>query len=132
ALRALSGGPVRVEVYADDGTARAAHPYTVTGSRYQIVRVQPHRAQRPGVFRGHPLETVTMHYERDPADPRVEHHLVIEVDRFNTVRQRVAVGYPRRVPTEPEQAIRPVLWTLTDVAHNESQPYRIGVPVQSR
>ena len=36
ACRALKGHVLRTEVYADDGSAEAEHPYTVTESRYQI------------------------------------------------------------------------------------------------
>jgi RHS repeat-associated protein len=134
ARRALAGQPLRIEVYAEDGTPDAVHPYTVTEHRYQVRLRQPSRDGRPAVFDTHPLETMTYHYERHPADPRVGHTLILEVDEFGTVRQQVQVGYPRRAPAHPEQARAAVLWSLNRVANTTGagQPHRLGVPVESR
>src|SRR5262249_49236309 len=41
AYRALRGALLRSEVYAHDGSARAAHPYQVTENRYRVVQLQP-------------------------------------------------------------------------------------------
>jgi RHS repeat-associated protein len=134
ARRALAGRLLRTEVYAEDGTPAAAHPYTVSEHRYQVRLRQPGRGGRPAVFDTHPLETVTYHHERDPSDPRVGHTLTLEVDAFGTVLQQAALGYPRRVPVHPEQARPAVLWTLSRVANTigTGQPYRLGTPVESR
>ncbi|MCA9542143.1 MAG: hypothetical protein KC620_24770, partial [Myxococcales bacterium] len=77
ARRALGGRLLRQEVYWLDGTPAAALPYQVTCHRYAIRRLQPRGAQRYGVFFVHALETVEWHYERDIADPRITHALVL-------------------------------------------------------
>ena len=41
AYRALKGQILRQEVYADDGTAQAPHPYVVTENGYEVRRLQP-------------------------------------------------------------------------------------------
>ncbi len=127
ALRALAGRELRTEVYADDGAAVQGDPYLVTMRRHRVTRRQP------GVFRVHERESVTYHYERDRADPRISHELTMEVDSYGSVRSRVSIGYRRRIPAVPEQQATHVTWKLTDVAH-QSGPgvHRLGTPVQER
>ncbi|MEG3632730.1 SpvB/TcaC N-terminal domain-containing protein [Micromonospora palythoicola] len=115
AVRALKGLPLRTEVYALDGSAREDLPYTATEWSYQIRRV------RPRVFRVAPAEAVRYGYDRVPADPRVEHMLVLELDDLGLVRRSASVVYPRqRVdPALPEpvrvaQARRHVTYTEHD------------------
>jgi RHS repeat-associated protein len=135
ARRALAGHVLRTEVYADDGEPSALHPYAVTEHRYRVEVMQAAEVTGTAVFRSHALETVTHHYERNPADPRVSHDITVEVDPFNAIRQSATIGYPRRVPTDPEQSSHSIVWTVTDVTHSAgvgAQPYRLGTPVQAR
>ena len=107
AYRALKGQVLRQEVYADDGTAAASHPYVVAENGYEVRRLQP-TVRIPskvlgaeaqvihGAFFSHPRESLSYHYERNPVDPRITHAFTLEVDAFGTVRRSAAVGYPRR------------------------------------
>ncbi|HEY0936899.1 MAG TPA: toxin TcdB middle/N-terminal domain-containing protein, partial [Trebonia sp.] len=145
ALRALAGVPLRTEIYADDATAQAQHPYSVTEHRYRVLRLQP--AAEPGqdhfaarapwtqwaAFTKHELETVVRDYERDPADPRTSHALTLDVDDHGVVRSSAAVGYRRRTPQIPEQQPTPVLWTSQNtVTTDTADALRLGVPIESR
>jgi RHS repeat-associated protein len=144
ALRVLTGMPLRTEVYADDGTLRAAHPYTVTEYRYRVALVQPAAAPaeqgRPAplsawsawaAFTSHDAETLTSSYERDPADPRVSHTLTLDVDPYGTVLSSAAVGYGRRVPAVPEQRPTVVTWARRTVANSDtSEVHRLGTLVE--
>jgi hypothetical protein len=103
ALRALAGQPLRTEVYADDGAPNAHLPYVVTEHRYRVHLLQAATGDRHAVFRHHPLETVTFHYERDTADPRIDHELVLATDAYNTLLRSMSVGYPRRLPQIPSR-----------------------------
>ena len=96
ACRALKGTVLRQETYGPDGSPRAANPYSVSEQNYAVRLLQPKSCNRHAVFYVHPRERVFFHYERDPADPRVSHEFVLEVDDFGNVRRRVEVGYPRR------------------------------------
>ncbi|MBI4519150.1 MAG: VCBS repeat-containing protein [Deltaproteobacteria bacterium] len=104
ACRALKGSMLRQEVYADDAgpnaTAeqieRARTPYTVTEQNFTIRTVQPRGANRHAVFFTHAREAISYHYERSPADPRIQHALTLEVDAFGNVLKQAAVGYGRR------------------------------------
>lgn len=134
AARALRGSILRQEVYGEDGTPEAAHPYTVSERDYEVRVLQ--RAQRKGhaVFFVHAKSTLNLHYERNPDDPRVQHEMVLEVDEFGNTTRSAVVAYPRRAPLEPEQAR---LWaTVTErrFAHRPFEPdaYRIGVPIESQ
>ncbi len=106
ACRALKGSMLRHEVYAQDGTQAAEHPYTVAEQNFTIRTLQSRGPNRHGVFFTHARESITYHYERRPADPRVAHTLTLEVDDVGNVLQDAAVGYGRR---QPDQDLSPAL-----------------------
>ncbi|MEK6804180.1 MAG: toxin TcdB middle/C-terminal domain-containing protein [Nitrospirota bacterium] len=97
ACRALKGAMLRQEVYALDGTTKAPHPYTITEQNFTIRHVQPRGANRHAVFFTHAREAISYHYERNPADPRIQHALMLEVDDYGNVLKQAAIGYGRRV-----------------------------------
>lgn len=104
ACRALKGSMLRQEVYADDAgpgatpkqVQRARMPYTVTEQNLTIRRVQPRGGNRHAVFVTHAREVISYHYERSPADPRIQHAMTLEVDDFGNVLKEAAIGYGRR------------------------------------
>jgi RHS repeat-associated protein len=104
ACRALKGSMLRQEVYADDAgpgaTAdqiqRARAPYTVTEQNFSIRALQPRGSNRHAVFFSNAREAISFHYERNPADPRVQHALTLEVDAYGNVLKEAAIGYGRR------------------------------------
>lgn len=146
ACRALRGSVLRQEVYALDGSTRQQHPYSVTESSHTVVTVQPMAGNRHAVFFTHPVETISYHYERDPADPRVGHELTLQVDPFGNVLRSAAVGYGRRV-SDPglakrdrdEQAKTHITYTENGVTNDVgAQPllvpdtYRAPLPYETR
>jgi RHS repeat-associated protein len=96
AYRALKGSILRIEVYAEDGTAAAQNPYTVTEQNFTVTLVQPFGPNRHSVFRTNAREAATYQYERAANDPRVTHECTLEIDEFGNVLRSVSVGYPRR------------------------------------
>ncbi len=104
ACRALKGSMLRQEVYADDAgpsatpeqLERTGTPYTVTEQNFTIRTVQPRGGNRHAVFFTHAREAISYHYERNPADPRIQHALTLEVDVFGNVLKQAAIGYGRR------------------------------------
>ena len=97
AARALKGSILRQEVYAEDNSAKAAQPYSVSERNYTIECFQPRGADnRYAVFFAHPRETIDYHYERDPTDPRISHSLTLDTDEFGNVLKSAAIGYGRR------------------------------------
>jgi RHS repeat-associated protein len=96
AYRALKGMVLRTEIYAEDGSPRAEHPYTVTEQNFTLELVQAQGPNRHAVFFAHPREKLSFNYERRPDDPRVTHDLTLEVDPFGNVKRSVTIGYPRR------------------------------------
>jgi len=93
ACRALKGSMLRQEVF---GSAKAPHPFTVTEQNFTIEPLQPMGNNRHAVFFAHPRESLSYHYERNPADPRVGHTLTLQVDAFGNVLKSASVGYGRR------------------------------------
>jgi RHS repeat-associated protein len=113
ACRALKGSMLRQEVYADDAehpdatpeqNQRARTPYTVTEQSFSIRILQPHGTNRHAVFFTHPREAISYHYERNPADPRIQHALTLEVDDHGNVLKQAAIGYGRRTQVRVVEA----------------------------
>jgi RHS repeat-associated protein len=140
ACRALKGQVLRQEVYADDGTAQAAEPYTVSERSYEIRAIQPVLDRAHGVYFVHPREAIEYHYERNPKgviDPRVTHAFTLEVDAYGSTLRSAAVGYPRRTAfaVHDEQKTTAITLSEVKVAHHapaEAGWYRLGVPIATR
>jgi RHS repeat-associated protein len=139
--RALKGAMLHQEVYALDGGDREAHPYVVTEQNRTVRMLQPRAGNRHAVFLTHPREALTVHYERDPADPRVAHALTLAVDDFGNVLASATVGYGRLRPDpalapadQDRQAERHVTCaenTVTDPV-DSTDAYRNPLPSESR
>jgi RHS repeat-associated protein len=140
ACRALKGQVLRQEVYADDGTAQAQEPYTVSERSYAIRAIQAATKQAHAVFLVHPREAIESHYERNPrgaVDPRVTHAFTLAVDAYGVTTKSAAVGYPRRVAfaVHAEQQAGAITLSEVDVVHHVPEQagwYRIGVPIETR
>ena len=140
ACRALKGQVLRQEICADDGTAQALLPYTVSERSYEVRRLQPAAKQVHGVFLVHPREALSYHYERNPqgaVDPRITHAFTLAVDLYGVTTKSAAVAYPRRAAfaAYPEQQAAAITLSEVDVVHHVAEDsgwYRIGVPIETR
>jgi hypothetical protein len=141
ACRALKGAMLRQEVYALDGTAKESHPYAVTEQNFSMRLLQPRAGNCHAVFFTHARETISSHYERNPADPRITHALTLEVDDYGNVRKSAAIGYGRRqpdasLPPEDQAQQTQILVTYTEngftnpIAQDDN--YRTPLPSDSR
>ncbi len=125
AYRALKGSALRIEVYADDGTDRAEHPYTVTEQNFMVERVQGFGPNMHAVFLVHPRETLHYHYERQPADPRVTHDVTLAVDDFGNPLHTMTVAYGRRPGyDDPEPLLSLAFRDM--LAHDQTRPHIAG------
>lgn len=141
ACRALKGSMLRQEVYALDGTGKAEHPYTVTEQNFTISVLQRRGDNHRGVFFTHPRESISYHYERNPADPRIQLALTLEVDAYGNVLKQAAIGYGRRQPdmslsAEDRAKQAQILITYTENrvtnAVDAADDYRTPLPCESR
>ena len=112
ACRALKGEMLRQEVYGLDGSDRANVPYRVLDSNSSIQPLQPKADNRYAVFFTHPREAITLNFERNATDPRINHKVALKVDDYGNVLRSVAIGYQRRAPEFDEQGT--ALATLTE------------------
>jgi len=95
-FRALKGLPLRQEIYSDEGDDNIRlHPYSVTQMNYEVQLLQPKSEQKHAVFLSHEKENLAIHFERNPADPRMAHAINIEIDRFGNVLESAAIVYGR-------------------------------------
>jgi hypothetical protein len=147
AARAMKGRTLREEVWRDDGTSPAA-PYGVTQSTWEVRPLQPRRQAKklngapwerdedvPGSFHVVQRATLSIAYDEQPDDPRVQHQLVLEVDAYGTLVRSAALAYPRRgAGHAAEQATPLVVVTRSDVVHDDASTnrLRLAVPWQAR
>ena len=104
AYRACKGLLLRTEIYAEDGTGRSAYPYSASQSSAEIRRVQPRGPNRHASFLPVPSESIAYGYERNPADPRIAHSYVLEIDELGNITKSASVIYPRvRRPAAPHE-----------------------------
>ncbi|HEU5032975.1 MAG TPA: SpvB/TcaC N-terminal domain-containing protein [Spirillospora sp.] len=141
ACRALKGSMLRQEVYGLDGSDRASVPYSVTEQTFTVRPLQRKGENRHAVFFTHARETVNHHYERDPADPRTDHALTLEVDDFGNVLRAASVAYGRRQPDPNLSEADQQKQTRTLITHTESRvtnavdtadDYRTPTPCEAR
>ena len=136
----LSGRMLRQEVYGLDDSPAAANPFTVSQSISMVRQVQPRNGQPYAVFFTDTAESISYHYDRDPADPRIQHDFNLVVDEFGNILRSCSVAYPRRLNTGkaiyPEQVERHVVVSEDRfINHQETsaEPYRwIGIPCEMR
>lgn len=142
ACRALKGAMLRQEVYAEDGTDKAGLPYSVVEQNFTITPLQPRGGNRHAVFFTHAREALTHHHERNPADPRTQHALTLEVDAWGNVLKSLAVGYGRRPaqcdlsePADRDKQTR-ALMTFSEQqvtnAIDSAADYRAPLPASAR
>lgn len=131
AVRALRGAVLRQEIYAEDDLPQSEHPYSVSESSYQLRVLQRRHGNRNAVFFLHPSESLQLHYERASEEPRVQHEMVLAVDDFGNVLQRVSLSYPRRVPQHPEQGVLWAVLSEQEVINRADQEewLRLGAPL---
>ena len=125
AYRALKGQVLRTEVYADDASALADNPYSVTEHNYQVTMLQHRGQNRHAAFHTHPREILTFDYERAEQDPRVTHDVILEIDAFGNELRRVSVGYPRRTGYDPPEPTLPAAFQ-TMLAYDQTRLHARG------
>lgn len=142
AYRSLKGLPLRQEIYAQDGTDKEAHPYSVTATAYCARMVQPREDQRYACFQAYQEQSIAWSSERDPDDPRIAQQLTLEVDEYGHELQSAAVAYPRLVvdsslpvKVREEQARMHITCSETqytnDVLSHELH-YRLRLPYEAK
>lgn len=142
--RSLKGQILRQEVYGLDGDpVRERHPYAVSERNYAVRCLQPKGLNRHAVFLAHPLEAVEYHYERNPADPRINHQIVLEADDFGNVLKSVSIAYGRCRP-DPDPSLTEadrekqgrslITYTENSVTNSIDEPdvHRTPLPAESR
>ncbi|HOF17239.1 MAG TPA: SpvB/TcaC N-terminal domain-containing protein, partial [Bacteroidales bacterium] len=134
ACRALRGSPLRVEIYALDGSPQQHIPYTVEEKKYGLQCLQHKYDNNYAVFLKTESEQLMYHYERIAADPRIAHSLVLETDDYGNVLKNLQIFYPRRATTLPaEQATLLMTYQANDFINAMGTDYRwIGIPYQSK
>ncbi len=134
AARALRGSMLRQEVYAEDGTDKAALPYRVSDRTYALACLQPSGSNRHAAFLVSQRELLDYQYERNPDDPRISHELTLAIDAYGNVLKAATVSLARRVPVFDEQKSVRALLTETDVTNAvlADDDYRTPLPAEQR
>ncbi|MBU6162420.1 MAG: hypothetical protein KGO50_14990, partial [Myxococcales bacterium] len=96
AHRAMRGQTLRTEVYALDGSAEEAIPYTVglSGARARCLQHWASEQQRAS-FLVFGTESRSLTLDRVPEDARRSQQLVLAVDAYGAATSTLALAYPR-------------------------------------
>lgn len=103
ATRACRGMVLRQEIYALDANINpdiAPFPYSVAEHNDNITMLQPQGSNLYAVYLPLESELITYQYERNPADPRVNHTLNTAYDEYGNIIDSYAVVYARQ-PVNP-------------------------------
>lgn len=152
AMRALKGQLLRSEVYAADDSISSEHPYTVSTANYQVKQIQPsyteslslaqaERSRSQGrrnhtyaSFQVIPQESLSYQYERNAADPRVGHSMVLATDDYGLVTQSASIAYPRRnMGIDDPDAQKRGLISVSDktfihIDDEDNDTWKLGIP----
>lgn len=131
ALRSCKGTLLRKEVYALDASADEKKPYAVEQHNCLVKLLQPVGKNKFAVFFTHESEAVTYHYERNPANPRIAHSFVFDVDGFGNILQSANVVYPRRsnpLPA-PEQVQMHITFSENNYTNAVEQSFDYRTPL---
>jgi RHS repeat-associated protein len=104
ACRALRGRVLRQEVYAEDRTAAADRPYSVSERNYTVTKIQGFGPNLHASFVAHARETLDEQFERalytvggnTVSDPRVTHAVVLATDAYDNELLSATLTYGRR------------------------------------
>lgn len=119
--RALKGQVLRKEIYSEDSSEKAAIPYLVVESNYTLHSVQSQLdSHRHAVFSVHPRETISYHYERNLDDPRIDHDLTLEVDKYGNVLKSIKIAYGRKLGRSELTGIDLATQQQTLIIYNET------------
>jgi hypothetical protein len=99
ACRALKGHLLRTELYSEDKSPQAEIPYIIMESNYTVRLLQTQDVHGHSVFTVVPRETLKFSFERKLNDPRVQHCLVIEVDKYGNPLKTANIAYGRHLST---------------------------------
>lgn len=134
--RSLAGKVVRQEVYGvkPDGELEE-HPYTVTQTNYAIRNLQPATAMHEGCWHAYQTERLEIAYDRTPDDPKVAHHLALEVDGFGNIGREMNVAYARRATASNVHPLQATDYITVNVHRylimNTADRYHTGVRYES-
>lgn len=125
AVRACKGMVLRQEIFALDGNhdeqdsmQLQAKPYSVATHNCQIQLLQRRGPNAHAVLMPLESEAITIHYERNELDPRINHSLNIRFDELGNILENAIVVYPRQqvnaeLPPEIQEKQEQTLITYT-------------------
>ncbi|UAY55447.1 SpvB/TcaC N-terminal domain-containing protein [Arachidicoccus terrestris] len=99
AYGALAGQTIRSEVYGEDQSNLADHPYTVSMSTVQVRLIQPRLNGRYCSVLPVIINELSYAYDRVPEDPRISQNLVLRMDPYGHPLLSAAISFPRRSVT---------------------------------
>lgn len=136
ALRALRGRAVREEIFAlDEQNRLAEHPLSVTQTRWGVRRDEPARASYKAALTVYVADRVTAGYEGEPDDPRVNHHMTLDVDGYGNPTLGTDVSYPRRPGADDWVPAQAQVWAEADrhslLSVDAQDRHDLAIPVET-
>ncbi|MDN3689781.1 SpvB/TcaC N-terminal domain-containing protein [Cyclobacterium jeungdonense] len=108
ASRACKGMVLRTEVFdlkgvnpenpSDDEIRRQMQPYQVSAHNCLLILQQPRGGNKHACFQVLESEAYQVSYEQNITDPRVNHTITLEADRYGNVLLAASIAYARVIP----------------------------------
>lgn len=109
ALRACKGMALRTETYGLDSTDKQDKPFSIAYNTCQIKRIQPKLNNSHAVFQVHNSESISITLDRNIADPRISHQLLLETNVYGQPLLSATVSYGRNPQAQPSNLPSEVL-----------------------
>jgi len=95
--RTLAGKIIRKEMYAmDEQGDILEHALKVNQYAYVIRNLQP-GAEKDGISMYTYLsESLAYDYQQNPSDPRIQHHISVEINPYGEITKELSIAYARR------------------------------------
>lgn len=128
ALRACKGMALRTETYGLDGTEKQDKPFSITYNTCQIKRIQERADNHYAVFQVLNTESISLAVDRNPADPRVSHTMLLETNAYGQPKLSAMVNYGRHpeaqnsgLPLHLKQAQIKTHCVISEVQYTDDQ-----------
>lgn len=95
--RSMAGKILRQEIYAVTSEGKTEeHPFSITQRSYAIRKIQPSTSKQDACFLSYQTEALEAAYDRTADDPKIAHHLSLQVDDYGNITKELSIAYARR------------------------------------
>ena len=140
AFRALAGLTIRTEVYGvSENGAVGDVPYNTNQNNFFIREVQPSQDRYRACFAAFSKEQLVCNFEKEAANPLVNHTLIAEIDPYGIPTKQLLIAYPNMLAVDtihgkpnPQKKLH-ITFSESRLHHiNEGNRYELDIPIETK